>query len=353
MRFSAQDWNLKPLPRNRFSRQINQMSNLSLSARASIALAIWAIGLVVFFGLALWNIEISRHDADNRLLSEAGRTAAQIAGLLSLPGAHPDSMSARAIVVAAMEDERVYAIKIQTRHGILEGQRRNYLWEPVAWDDEIAENCVQGVNPVKIGGRPDGLVEVWLSPRGNREEAGMLAGRERSRFFALAALWTLALILVFWQWGVWKRLHELWKNRKSAGDADAVSGLMDAAKEAENRSDGQTTPMVSAQAGHEFQAEHPDSWLVTAGLFRQTFAHAPALISRLYAEGEVAGLCHLGRTLEQAAPCIGAEPLARAARTMQAALNDPECETRALPVEECARILSETLAALGCAAVAR
>ncbi|MBD5641716.1 MAG: hypothetical protein HDQ91_04795 [Desulfovibrio sp.] len=324
------------------------MSNLSLSTRVAIALSIWAAGLILFLGLGLWNVSSSRHDADNRLLSEAGRTAAQIAGLLSLPGAPPDSMSARAIAMAAMEDERVYAIKIQTRHGILEGQRRNYLWEPVAWDDEIAENCVQGMNPVKIGGKPDGVVEVWLSPRANSEDAGMLAGRERWRFLLFACVWTLALLLVLLQWGLSNRLREYWRQRNSASDPEAVCGLINpAASAAENR-DENARPMVSAQAGHEFQCSHPDSWLITAGLFRQTFAHAPNLINRLYAEGEVAGLCHLGRMLEQAGPCIGAEPLIRAAQTMQAALNDPECAARALPVEECARILEETLAALGC-----
>lgn len=324
------------------------MSNISLSAKTAFALAIWVAGMIVFLGLGLWNLASSRQDAENRLLSEAGRTAAQIAGLLSLPGSGPDSMSARAIVVAAMEDERVYAIKIQTRHGILEGQRRNYLWEPVAWDDEIAENCVQGMNPVKIGGKPDGVVEVWLSPRSNKEDAGMLAGRERWRFIAFATVWTLALVLVFWQWGVWKRLRELWLTRNSAKNPDAVSRLINSAKEADTGETDGFHQLVSAKAGHEFQCQHPDSWLVTAGLFRQTFAHAPNLISRLYAEGELAGLCHLGRMLEQAAPCIGAEPLLSAARAMQSALNDPECAARALPVEECARTLEETLAALDC-----
>ena len=59
-------------------------------------------------------------------------------------------------------------------------------------------------------------------------------------------------------------------------------------------------------------------------------------MSRLYANGEFAGLCHLGRILEKAAPCLGAARLLQAARDMQAALNDPESKERATCVEECA-----------------
>ncbi len=323
------------------------MSKTSYSTRIGIALAIWAAGLILFLGLGLWNIASSRQDAENHLISEAGRMAAQIAGMLSLPGSNHDSMSARAIVVAAMEDERIYAIRIQTRQGVMEGQRRNYMWEPVAWDDEIAENCVRGMNPVRIGGKPDGFVEIWLSPRSSKEDAGMLSVRERWRFFAFAMIWTIALGLVFWQWGVFRSWRERLQKRDSSMEAEpelsaGLAGDLDCADEEVSR-------LVDSHAGHEYQARHPNSWLVTAGLFRQTFAHAPHLINMLYAEGELAGLCHLGRMLEQAAPCIGAGPLMKAAHEMQAALNNPDRASGALPVEECARILEETLAALGCA----
>ncbi|MEE0816756.1 MAG: hypothetical protein U0M13_13965, partial [Desulfovibrio fairfieldensis] len=96
-----------------------------------------------------------------------------------------------------------------------------------------------------------------------------------------------------------------------------------------------------------FQRKHADAWQITAGLFRQCFARAPELLSRLYADGETAGLCHLGRMLELAAPCLGATRLTEAARAMQVALNDPQCETAALAVEECMRALEDVLAALG------
>lgn len=101
-----------------------------------------------------------------------GRTAAQLAALLSLPAWELDELTARTIVMAAMEDDSIYAVKVQTKRGMLEGQRRNYQWEPVPWDDEIAENTVQGMNPLKMEGRTVGSVEVYLSPRLSAGGAG-------------------------------------------------------------------------------------------------------------------------------------------------------------------------------------
>lgn len=326
---------------------MTEMTRISNTTRIGIALAIWAAGLALFIGAGIWNVYSYRHDARNRLIIEAGRTAAQLAGLLSLPGTRADTLRARAIVNAAMEDERIYGVKVQTRFGGVEGQRRNHLWEPIAWDDEIPENCIQGLNPVKIAGRTEGSVEVWLSPRAMKEESSQLASRERWLLFAFFLIWTLMLCLVLWQWGIFRRWLKLWHGRMTREDLDEKIDQI-CHPEACDKTAEPDTGVINAKAGREFQRKHPDSWLVTAGMFRQTFGHAPRLISQLYAEGEIAGLCHLGRMLEQVAPCLGAEPLLKAAREMQNALNDPDCDTRALPVEKCARILEQTLAALGC-----
>lgn len=322
------------------------MGHINESTRCWVALAVWGAGLMLAFSLSLWNLSSSRKDAENRLISEAGRAAAQIAKLASLPDGRVDAAASRAIVAGAMEDENIYAIKIETRQGILEGLRRNYLWEPVEWDDEIAENCVQGMNPIKVDGHVEGMVEVWLSPRLTIEEDSMLGRREKWRFLCIALLWTGVLGLLFWHWGDFGR----WRRalfEKSQPDAceppDKI--MLGLSREHEADAPGQTG-LVNASAGREFQNKNPEAWLVTAGLFRQTFARAPELISRLYAEGATAGLCHLGRMLEQAAPCIGASPLVEAASRMQAALNDPDSVCRALAVEDCARVLEQTLAAL-------
>ena len=105
--------------------------------------------------------------------------------------------------------------------------------------------------------------------------------------------------------------------------------------------------VISADLGRSYQRTHPESWRVTAGLFRQTFERGPRVLTRLYEENELAGLCRLGQTLEKAAPCLGAERLSETARAMQTALNDPQCETQATAVENCSVALREVLTALG------
>lgn len=335
---------------------ISHAPRVTRAGRRNIALLIWAVGLALLFLLGQWNLESSRRDAENRLSNEAARVSAQLATLLALPAWELDEISARTIVMGAMEDDRVYAVKVETRQGMLEGQRRNYLWEPVPWDDELSENCVQGMNPLKMEGQNVGTVEVWLSPRLMEEEESQLAARERWRFGLAAALWTLALLLLLWQWGDLAALGRRLARSGSAQDEDAASiepvtlGLAprESGENAEDKSKVEKAPAlaVNRDAGRRFQRKNPEAWRVTAGMFRQTFARAPQLMGRLFADGETAGLCHLGRMLEQAAPCLGAERLTVAAQKMQAALNDPDCETRALPVEECARALEEVLAAL-------
>ena len=333
------------------------MSKISRGLRCWCAVIIWIFGLLLFFALGLWNVMAFRADAENRLISESGRVAAQLAGLLTHPGARFDESAARAIVGAAMEDDRVYAVKVETRDTMLAGQRRNYMWEPTAWDDEIAENCVQGMNPIRIAGRPEGKVDVWLSPRVNAEEEALLFDREILRFGIVAFVWTGIFCLLLWHWGDFRRLASLLEgiSAGSGGEEKApdrlVLGLAHAAKKpAEPVETGEAAgqpELVDANVARTYQRKHPQAWLVTAGLFRQTFARAPHLLNRLYADGETAGLCHLGHMLELAAPCIGAMPLQQAARRMQDALNDPSCEARAIPVEECCKILEQTLVALG------
>lgn len=321
------------------------MSRISRPLRSWLAFLIWGAGLLLFLGLGWWSVYSARKDAENRLISEAGRTAAQIAVLVAHPLAAGDSSGIRAMIRAAMEDERIYAVRVDAKDGLVEGERRNHLWEPVAWDDEIAEKCVQGMNPIRIGGRPEGHISVWLSPRLSEEEDALLVRRETSRFLIVGAIWTLVLALLLWLWGDLRRLARSWAKDDSHDPAAPVLGLAPGKGEEPAKDAGER--FVDPRGGRDFQRRHPDSWLVTAGMFRQTFARAPALIGRLYAEGEFAGLCHLGRMLEQAAPCIGAAPLAQASRQMQNALNNPDCNIRALPVEKCAHILEQTLEALG------
>lgn len=314
------------------------MKAFSRSRRCWIAAFIWLIGLIIAAFLAWWNVNASARDAENRLISEAGRTATQLSALLS---ANPSALSApaiKALVAATMDDERVYALLVRTNRGISEGARRNYLWEPVPWDDEIAENSVQGMDPIRINGQKAGSVEIWLSPRMNEEEQTLLKHREELRFAAFATLWTLSLLLLLHHFGLWRHLM------------GRVNPSLPPMRESLPRPvpapTGPAPIWINPEAGVKFCHTHA-SWPVISGMFRQTFNRAPALMSSLYADEELPALCHLGRILQQAAPIIGAAPLEQAAAEMQAILNDPENRLAASAVDNCARVLDQTLAALG------
>lgn len=185
------------------------MAQINNVSRRRLALAVWAAALLLFLLMGVWNVNEDRQEAENRLGSDAGRMAAQLAALLSLPAWELDELAARTIVMAAMADDSIYAIKVQSNKGMLEGQRRNYQWEPVPWDDEIPENSVQGMNPLKMEGRPVGTVEVFLSPRITDEDLAQKARREVARFSISAAFCTLVLLLLLWHWGDLTRVRVL------------------------------------------------------------------------------------------------------------------------------------------------
>ena len=124
--------------------------------RRWIVLGIWLCAMLLTAGQGLWAIWQYRADAEARLLSEAGRTAARVVGMLSLSGGVPDAASALVAADVAMDDDRVYGIRIQTSQGVQCGMRRNYQWEPVPWDGEIMEDTVQGMSQIKEEGRPVG-----------------------------------------------------------------------------------------------------------------------------------------------------------------------------------------------------
>ena len=370
------------------------MAHINNVLRRRLALIVWAAALLLFLLLSVWNVSEDRQEAENRLGSDAGRMAAQLAALLSLPAWELDELAARTIVMAAMADESIYAIKVQTNKGMLEGQRRNYQWEPVPWDDEIPENSVQGMNPLKMEGRPVGTVEVFLSPRITDEDLAQKARREVARFSISAAFCTLVLLLLLWHWGDLTRVRVLLFMRTPfhpdarkrvgsaaasvAGDdqppasapvaegepapASAVTaptdqqeqivppqGLVDGLAEglaAPQKEDTAAGAVISAELGRAFLLRKPEAWRITAGLFDRTFAHAPGLLLRLYAADDAENLCRLGRILEKAAPCVGAERLASAAHAMQWALNDADAASAAQAVEECELALREVLEAL-------
>ncbi|MDY0259822.1 MAG: hypothetical protein RBR41_09190 [Desulfovibrio sp.] len=366
------------------------MSQRAKIASGRIVLAMWCAGLLALLLPALWTVRAEREAARERLAVEARNTAVQLSALLAVPAWDVDELAARTIVMAAMEDESIYAVKVQTPQGMLEGQRRNYQWEPVPWDDEIDEEAVSGVSPLRVEGRPVGTVEVYVSPRVSQEGAALTARRETWRFVLSFLCWTAALAFL-WRTrlqrdatgdatGEGGAQRTPWHEPKdvpladvspvdapavAAAGAEALSetaapcGQVHAERVSPCHGDGVDAPgaessepqsapleageVVSPALGLAFMRRHDHAWQVTAGLFRHSFAHGPELMGRLYAAGDVAALCRLGDLLERAAPCLGAERLGAAARDMQTALHCPDRERATLAVEECVLALDAVL----------
>ena len=314
--------------------------------KKSVALLIiWTLGLAYFLAIWQWSSSAAKNDADSRLIADAGRLASQFARVLAASREKPNIGVASGVIARLMDDESVYAAQVEFSDGDSVGMRRNHQWEPIPWDDEIAEHCALGVNSLKYRGRVLGKVEVWLSARQTYEETAIIAHREGLRLFYSCLLWTLAFLFFLWTRGDLARL----KNYFAGVPGDKASGEANNSEPIEEGEDSHDDgeALVSRASARDHHLNNAESWHVTAGMFRQTFGSAPALLNKLYAGGELAGLCHLGRIIEQAAPCVGAAKLRDSARALQAALNDPDNESGASAVEECAAVLEQTLRALG------
>ena len=319
--------------------------------RRWVALACWLLAVLLFLSQAAWNIMAERSAAQSRLQSEAGRVASRFTHLLGLYG-ELTAVSTDALVTGLMEDPRLYAVTVQVGDSLFSGQRRNAHWEAVPWDGEITENTVQGMSPLRREGQPVGTVEVYLARRLVQEGSDRGMQREIWRFVIKTLLLSVFLAALYWHWGDLERLRSLGRRllRKRGEPERPEAGSRDVRPGDGPAGAGEVLP-VDAVRGRHFQQANPASWRMTAALFRQTFAHAPMLMMRLYAEDELEGLCHLGRMLAAAAPCLGAARLEDSAREMLGALEDPGCEARALAVETCAADLEEVLRALSGAAV--
>lgn len=344
---------------------------ISRQTRRITALAFWGAGIVLLVLCGWWNVLAVRQAASDRLMAEAGRTASQLASLLSIPAWEPDERTARDITLAAMEkDSDIYAIRIVNARRTLEGQRRDGH-DLVPWDDEIAEGAVRGESSIRLEDRVVGTVEVYLSEALARKEIEAVTRRETLRALLGGLFLTAALVVLLWYWGEFGALRNSLvslrglgrKNEGQIVETDSPSGAggnavnekepapWDAEEKSlpgeEDLDGGEAQPaVIDATLGRRYLRKD-SAWCVTAVLFRETFAKAPALMGRLHAAGEIAALCRLGHTLEQAAPCLGAERLSMAAAEMQTSLNDPQVEAPTLAVEACIRALEEVLAALG------
>lgn len=164
-----------------------------------ILLLCWLLLLAILLGLTAWQLHATRLDAVQRLQAEAQRNAARAARILAVPAWEVNEVSARSIIMAEMEDSRVYGMVVYDHIGFLEGQRRNENWESTPWDDLVPDAMVEGQQPLLLEEQQVGVVRVYLSPRLLEEDMSTLWWREMARFGITATVLLLLLLILLWR----------------------------------------------------------------------------------------------------------------------------------------------------------
>lgn len=163
------------------------------------AFLLWTLLATLLMALTAWQLHATRMDALQRLHGDAQRMAVRSAQILAVPAWEVNEVSARSIIMAEMEDSRVYAMVVHDRQGFLEGQRRNEHWEPVPWDDLVPDSMVEAHCPLLLEEQPVGSVQVYLSPRLLEEDIFALWWREMARFALSLTAVTLVLGSYMWR----------------------------------------------------------------------------------------------------------------------------------------------------------
>lgn len=306
-------------------------------------LPLWAAFLALLVGLAAYELHVARADGEERLAEEARRIARRSGEILALPAWHMDEAAVRSIVMAEMEDERIYGMAVYDRQELLEGQRRDEHWEPVPWDDLVPDDTAEGVFALTMEDRPVGTVRVYLASRRLEEHLSALWRREALRVLVLAGVATLLLA-----WVVRGRMQapgEL--NAAGAGenipDASQPSapGVWAWAADLPERLPGLAVHDAVRRLGGQVE-----TYLALAELFRRLYAVAPKLLLRLVVAEDAAALSGLSRSLRRAASGLGAERLESALLSLEDALRERPAAV-ARRAEECAAALEEALKSAG------
>ena len=358
--------------------------NHSLPGRASSFAALLAF-LALLLASSAWEMRTAHQEGELRLKQEA-RTLAKRASLY-LAGVtwEMDGPAARSSIYVEMEDLRLAAMRINDREGLLEGMRRNKLWEPVPWDDLIPENCVEASAPILVEDLPVGEISVYLSRRQLDEELYAKAQRELLRIALLAAFPCLGLALLLWQLAVRSRtaLHEappfdknlkiydtapeLSKDKGQGKAADSLTErLADKAPDKaasslpERLANGLTelppepaTPKPEKNTNSAILALPPD-WqtddkrrrqLAAYRDFMQEHRSSAALLYRFVAREDWAELYTHAERLQKAASQLGARQLAdRAQAVREAALGNTGAAARR--VEDCIPALARVFSGI-------
>ena len=294
----------------------------------------WAVrftALTAFLTLLVissaWEMHTLRHDGEIRLQQDARflakRASLHFAGI----SWGMDAPAARDAIFVDMEDIRLAGMLIYDREGLLEGMRRNRLWEPVPWDDLTPENSVEASAPIMIEDISVGEVVIYLSRRALDEELSAKARRELVRVSMLALIPCIAIALLLWQIAA----------RRTAPPLPFH----------ENRAlQRQLVPVPPLQLPPDWNSEDARrNYLEVCRTFIRDQHGSAVLLYQLAAREDWGELREAARTLHQAALALNARPLAAAALSMQeAALANTASAAR--HVENCIPALAKVFSAI-------
>ena len=276
---------------------------------------------------SVWEMHILRHDGEVRLQQDAKALAKRASLHCAGVSWAMDSPAARSAIFVEMEDIRLAGMLIYDREGLLEGMRRNRLWEPVPWDDLTPENSVEASAPIMIEDVPVGEVVIYLSRRTLDEELSTKARRELVRVSALALIPCIAIALL---------LRQLAARRTTT----LLSG-----HESRDR-EQQLLPAPPLQLPPDWNSTVVrQNYLEACRVFIRDQHGNAALLYQLAAREDWGELREAARALCQAALAINARPLAAAALSMQeAALANTASAARR--VEDCIPLLAQVASAI-------
>jgi HPt (histidine-containing phosphotransfer) domain-containing protein len=300
--------------------------------------------LAVLVISSAWEMHALRHDSEIRLQWDA-ETLAKRAGLY-LAGItwERDVPAARNAIFMEMEDVRLVGMLIHDREGLLEGMRRNRLWEPVPWDDLTPENSVEASASITMEDVPVGEVVIYLSRRTLNEELAARARRELARLTALALIPCIALALLLWQRAAGRTAYG--KNAHDVPSMPPEPVPFAAARHGDiGRERAVASPLQLPPDWHNNE-EARQAYLEAGRAFIRTQQAGAAQLCRLTAREDWGELRKAARALREAALAVNARSLAAAALSVQeAALANTASAARR--VEHCISVLTQVLNALG------
>jgi len=279
------------------------------------------VALGVFLALLLitnaWEMQTLRRDGERRLQQDAASLAKRTSLLLAGITWAMDAPAARNAIFVEMEDLRLAGMLIHGREELLEGMRRNSLWEPVPWDDLMPENSVEASAPIIMEDVPVGEVVIYLSRRALNEEFAAKARREFVRLAVLALIPCIGMALLLWQ----RIAHRAAGGTESCNASFMPSPLFASLyKDAPYAEEKQTVPPTPLQLPPDWHSENVRrAYLESCDAFIRNQYNSAALLCLLTAREDWGELREAARALREAALAINAGPLAAAALSLQEA----------------------------------